>query len=386
MGILIVIGLIWLFVWAINWDPDSESPTMGDFEVRLFDEKTGELGLDAKRVQIRGLVPLVRATNLGFVVVLDDVTDSNKPLPIISLIEICRAEKSVCFCHSGNIGIIEPGQGWPSWVNISAILPSGLQTPFSGRRRIRVRAFLYDINDKPDFSAGYISSSKGLICAANTHFHANIVEPGYQEEEENKKEAQLLAIQIAMGLSFSDGSFDKEEGKIIKEWAKKNINLYPEENREGLKAKFNDIFKESYEKAKSDEIDIDSSIERLRQIGDNKSKHDVLELCHSVMAADGEIDSKEVEFIDQIAKKLDINADALSKMKDSLILSFSDTSSLENILGIDTTWTQEEIKKHLRKEFQKWNNRINTLPEGTERDRAQSMLDNIAEARKKYSK
>ena len=73
-------------------------------------------------------------------------------------------------------------------------------------------------------------------------------------------------------------------------------------------------------------------------------------------------------------------------MKDSLILSFSDTSSLENILGIDTTWTQEEIKKHLRKEFQKWNNRINTLPEGTERDRAQSMLDNIAEARKKYSK
>ena len=70
MGTLIVIGLIWLFIWVINQNADSESPTMGDFEVRLFDEKTGELGLDAKRVQIRGLVPLVRATNLGFVVVL----------------------------------------------------------------------------------------------------------------------------------------------------------------------------------------------------------------------------------------------------------------------------------------------------------------------------
>ena len=71
-------------------------------------------------------------------------------------------------------------------------------------------------------------------------------------------------------------------------------------------------------------------------------------------------------------------------MRDSVIL--TSDASLENILGIDNSWSREEIKKYLRREFQKWNNRINTLPEGSDRERAQSMLDSIAEARKKYNK
>ena len=55
------------------------------------------------------------------------------------------------------------------------------------------------------------------------------------------------------------------------------------------------------------------------------------------------------------------------------------------MLQIDTDWTNEQIKKHLREEYSKWNNRINTLDEGQERDNAQQMLDLIAEARKKYA-
>jgi len=39
---------------------------------------------------------------------------------------------------------------------------------------------------------------------------------------------------------------------------------------------------------------------------------------------------------------------------------------------------------HLREEFNKWNNRLNTLPEGVERDNAQQMLGLISDARKKY--
>ena len=77
-------------------------------------------------------------------------------------------------------------------------------------------------------------------------------------------------------------------------------------------------------------------------------------------------------------------------MKDSVILNLKDApqknQSLENILGIDSSWSSDEVRMHLRKEFQKWNNRINTLPEGSERERAQDMLDSIAEARKKYRK
>ena len=76
-------------------------------------------------------------------------------------------------------------------------------------------------------------------------------------------------------------------------------------------------------------------------------------------------------------------------MKDSVIVdigsSLNDSSSMEVVLGIDSSWDDDKIKTHLRKEFQKWNNRLNTLPAGKERDNAQAMLDSIAKARKKYT-
>ena len=43
-----------------------------------------------------------------------------------------------------------------------------------------------------------------------------------------------------------------------------------------------------------------------------------------------------------------------------------------------------KIKQHLTAEFQKWNNRINALEEGDDRNNAQLMLNKIADARKKY--
>ena len=58
---------------------------------------------------------------------------------------------------------------------------------------------------------------------------------------------------------------------------------------------------------------------------------------------------------------------------------------VESLLGIDPTWGNKKILAHLGKEFTKWNGRMNSLPEGEERDNAQKMLDRIAETRKKYA-
>jgi hypothetical protein len=57
---------------------------------------------------------------------------------------------------------------------------------------------------------------------------------------------------------------------------------------------------------------------------------------------------------------------------------------VEELLNIDPRWDAGKIKAHLRTEFQKWNNRLTTLPEGDERESAQKMLDAISEARKRY--
>ena len=106
------------------------------------------------------------------------------------------------------------------------------------------------------------------------------------------------------------------------------------------------------------------------------------------MAADGVADASEMKTIRQVADALSLDLDEIEKLRDQKIVelnsSISDQASVEDLLGIEPTWNAELIKEHLRTEFQKWNNRINTLSEGEERDNAQRMLDVIAEARKKY--
>ena len=78
----------------------------------------------------------------------------------------------------------------------------------------------------------------------------------------------------------------------------------------------------------------------------------------------------------------------IEKMREKVTLSLSSSltseAGVESLVGIEEDWPVEEKKKHLRAEFQKWSNRLNTLPEGEERESAQEMLNTIAALRKKY--
>jgi transcription initiation factor TFIIIB Brf1 subunit/transcription initiation factor TFIIB len=84
---------------------------------------------------------------------------------------------------------------------------------------------------------------------------------------------------------------------------------------------------------------------------------------------------------------LDLDEDNVELIKDRTILGLKFSSrggTVEEMVGIEKDWDVETKKRYLRKEFQKWNNRISVLAAGEERDNAQKMLDRVAEARKLY--
>jgi hypothetical protein len=62
----------------------------------------------------------------------------------------------------------------------------------------------------------------------------------------------------------------------------------------------------------------------------------------------------------------------------------TDDPSLEELLEIDLAWPTGIIKKHLQTESEKWNDKLNTMADGPEKESAQNMLNLVAEARKKY--
>ena len=106
------------------------------------------------------------------------------------------------------------------------------------------------------------------------------------------------------------------------------------------------------------------------------------------MAADGVIQKEEMNIIDKLSLSLDLDPDELSNIRDIRTKNI-DTAGLNDVdiekyLKIDTDQPKEEIRKQLNKEFSKWNSRLNSLNEGSERDNAQRIINLISEARKKY--
>jgi hypothetical protein len=83
-----------------------------------------------------------------------------------------------------------------------------------------------------------------------------------------------------------------------------------------------------------------------------------------------------------------LDLDELQKIKDQrmvgLLVAPIHNDNIETILGIDSNWSVEQIREHLRSEFRKWNGRINNLTDPAVRDSTQRMLDLIAEARRRY--
>ena len=127
----------------------------------------------------------------------------------------------------------------------------------------------------------------------------------------------------------------------------------------------------------------------IKNIGSKADKFDLIELCLDVMAADGEADKEELNQISKIADMVGVSYDEINKMKDKRFVKLNpnaaSNASAEETLGIDPSWSKEKINAHILDQYSKWNGRLNSLPEGKERDNAQKMLDLIAKARKKYS-
>lgn len=355
-------------------------------DTRLNDDGTGPV---VKEIEGKGLFPLSRKANVGFVISVFDAT-SEELVPVLSVIDTFQEEDSIVYQHGTAIGGIEPNQGFVSWVRVGVVIPDMLQPPYGGKRKLTVIARMVDLDNMPHIEHGYHSQDDaGIIWQKSLSFEWTFDEKGYLEAREHHDEAVGLSLKIGMAVAMADGSLDDEEGNVLKQWVVKSIEPFSDDRQEYLKALYNEAMKESYAEAKKGDLSLSVLTSRLNEIGDKSDKYETLELCFEVMAADGVAEDNELKVIKNVAQALGLDMDEVSKMRDQKILNLSTNvsgqASIENILGIEPEWSSEQVMKHLRVEFQKWNNRLNTLEEGEERENAQLMLDRIAEARKKYA-
>jgi uncharacterized tellurite resistance protein B-like protein len=191
-----------------------------------------------------------------------------------------------------------------------------------------------------------------------------------------------------MAVAMADGSLDDSEGLVLKNWIISILSNHTGEKKQTLKKIYNDAMRESYDLAKSGKLVLDEICQNLNDIGDTAQKYQAVELAHKVMAADGVVDDREMKIIHSVAESLGIDSSDLEKIRDKQIVKLStnaDDIDVLSLLGISPSLNTGEICDQLKKEFIKWNGRLNSLSEGKEKDNAQQMLDLIGKERDKYN-
>jgi tellurite resistance protein len=363
---------------------------MGDFELRFIETRLNddETGPIVKQIEGKGLFSLTSITNVGFVTSVFDSTNDELQ-PVFSAIEGFQEEESVVYQHVCSVGEIGPDQGFAQWVRIGIVIPDILEPPSGGLRKLKAIVRMVNLDDIPNIRHGYHDKGdSGVLWQRSLDFYHEFEGKGYEEASIHRDEAVALSLKIGMAVAMADGSLDDEEGNVLKAWIVKSIEPFSDQKKDHLKKLYNEAMRDSYALALKGTLSLSDLTERMNDIGEKTSKYETIELCFEVMAADGVADEAEINTIRQVAIALNLDMDEVAKIRDQKIIgldsSVGDHASIETMLGIEPDWPVDQTMKHLRTEFQKWNNRLNTLEEGEERENAQKMLDSIAEARKKY--
>ena len=208
---------------------------------------------------------------------------------------------------------------------------------------------------------------------------------GHKSKERTVK-ARILSIKLGVAVAMSDENFHSSEAEVLKEWIKTRIPSNSEE-RKKLKGRYNYALKTSFNQAKNNNLNFNKLLSDLRSLNNSKYEEELLELCYKIMAADNVIDSRETEIIDVIKTNIYHVDKKIIEYLDKTYLVIReinvDNTLLESI-NIDPNNSEAEIIEQLTSEFQKWNNRLTSVP-FNKRNEIQVRLNKIALARIAYA-
>jgi tellurite resistance protein len=385
---------------------------MGPLEFRIKRvQATAERDFESVEVEARGLFPALAPDGLEvtFVVSVFDVTDGEDEFMLSSVDTFQEKETAVFQSSSPGLAIRE-GYGLMDWASVGIIIYPILQPPRAGDRRLKaVVRLLWDpvvhfvamgVVHTDDFVDLCMSKPNPemskreverlcVIASEELLFWHTFTEKGYKEEADDEQEARGLAIKLAMAVAMADGDLADEEGEVMKKWIIRQISAYNDEKKQDLKRVYNSAMRSAYADAEAGRLSLSPITGRLNEMDSDRLKYESIELCHEVMAADGVVEAEEMQTIRKLTKALGLDLDEIEKMRDrhlvKIDVSDSGHTSVEDQLGIDPDWDNERIRRHLRKEFKKWSDRLSVLSEGEERDNAQAMMERLSAARQKYT-
>jgi hypothetical protein len=146
--------------------------------------------------------------------------------------------------------------------------------------------------------------------------------------------------------------------------------------------------KKTYDQAQISKIDPQDYLNEIKNYSKIDERYEVINSLLNIATNDKTLSLEENKFLDEAAKKLELNQNKYLEIKkiETASLKFVDFGDKadESIFGISNEMDVKEKCKILRQEYSRWNSQTNNTDKN-KRIRAKEMVNLIANLRKQYS-
>lgn len=346
--------------------------------VRLTKLKDQDRVADAFDVDICGSIHTsIAACQAALKVSILDVTDKS-PMPVQIQIKDGTAGGAPVmspFCQKTDLGKL-PHQVTilTDWTSVARLHLDKLLFPRGGARTLQ-------------FDASVVSAETGQeLARTRCRFVHENPGFGYMDLQENAERAKVLAVGLAFAVSAADGDLHDWEIDLIKNWARDNILDSPEEATDQDLPRLDKALNRTIAFFRAgNKLDACGMCEELLAIAPIAQRYDILELCLYVARADGSVAAQELAVLKDLSTWLEVNAEKFRVMMQKVLpIDMHQVKDMETVLGITSDMDKEKVRRHLNKEYSKWNARVTNADPGIQ-SQADQMLKLIAEARGQYA-
>lgn len=350
----------------------------GAFEARVKWVDTGDDELPSHyRVEFRGR--LVPRGEQGLYVrnFLLDTTDKDDPAPVIALLDWQQASDSVMFLDVTDIGVV-PADSFLNlrdWESFNLLMfPEVIKGPYSGQRTLTAELSVRTYDG-------------AVIWEKSVPFVAELPVAGYIEDAEREKVDDRLIVRLAVAVAAVSGGMDDEELTVIRDWSQARISYLDEDDDERSEraSALNGALAMAVKDADADQLDVGATIDALMSDGSESGRIEAVELAFAVIRADGVADTEEMALVNRIAQRLEVDEAWFSEHRDKSLsgVTFEAGSQADcsTILGIDASAPQDEIRRQLNEQYDRWSSRAVSMSDPDKRREAEEMLEMIARCR-----
>jgi tellurite resistance protein len=211
---------------------------------------------------------------------------------------------------------------------------------------------------------------------------------GYQDADERLAANQVLSVQLAVAIASTSDGIQEVEIDAINSWIKTTTAELEPDERSKRRRNLVSTLRTSQQRSAAGTLQISKLITKLKSEGTKTGRMMAVELCFAVMAADGKASADELQTVNKIAEKLEVDPQLFNAARDKSLSGLSgsavNTRDRYAILGIDASADPATIRTQLSALYKKWSSRATTLTDPAKRKEAEDMLRLIAEIRAEH--